>query len=181
MFLLCCGCCFICYDTTCNCKTWTSCDIIHDIIRIPTNMHTHIHTHMHIGPPNISINLNMEQDWETMVRRHKSQRQGYLQREKAQVEYAEAPYSHLAKYLLEAYGFGELSSVNVQQLAMMAKLDGLKHTSVEKLAGLCTTCKHTQNSHRDLLIYMKSNLHPIVPIEPDCVHKPLKIPKGPKS
>ena len=127
------------------------------------------------------MDLDDPQGWEALVRDHTSHRHGFLQREDAQVEDAEAPYLHLAKHLLEEYAFGGLSANQVQHLTMMAKLDGLKHTSVHTLAGLGTTGKHTQHIHMDLLIYMKSYLHPIVQLEPACVHIPLKVLKGPNA
>ena len=61
---------------------------------------------------------------------------------------------------------------------MVAKFDGIKHTTVDKLSRFGTNCKHTQNIQRDLLIYMHKYLHPIVQPEADCVKIPLQIIKG---
>ena len=73
--------------------------------------------------------------WSQMVikQKHKAHAQGHLQRENQKLVYAEAPYSHLARYLLEEFAFGGLSATQMQQLSMMAKLDGVKHTTVDKL------------------------------------------------
>ena len=45
---------------------------------------------------------------------------GHLQRENAQLEHAEAPYSHLARYRLEEFAFGDLSANQMQNVSMMA-------------------------------------------------------------
>ena len=77
----------------------------------------------------------MQEDFANQVKKHKAQSQGHLQREQAHVECEEeAPYSHLARYLLEEFAFGGLSANQVQKLSMMAKLDGIKHSSVGKLS-----------------------------------------------
>ena len=39
------------------------------------------------------------------------------------MEYAEAPYSHLARYLLEEFAFGGLSANHVHKLLMIACMD----------------------------------------------------------
>ena len=54
--------------------------------------------------------------WVHMVKQQKTNAQGHLQRANAQLEHAEAPYSHLARYLLEELAFGGLSANRVQQL-----------------------------------------------------------------
>ena len=68
--------------------------------------------------------------WVQMVNKHKTNAQGHQQTESAQLEHAEAPYSHIARYLLEEFAFGGLWANQVQQLSVMAKLDGIKHTTV---------------------------------------------------
>ena len=67
--------------------------------------------------------------WSEMAKKHKVHAPGHRQREQG-VEYAEAPFSHLARYLLEEFAFGGVSANQVQQLAWMAKRDGLQHTAV---------------------------------------------------
>ena len=121
------------------------------------------------------------ESWTQMVKKHKTNAQGHLQRQNAEVDQAEAPYSHLARYLLEEFAFGGLSANQVQKLSMMAKLDGIKHTSVDKLSSLGSNGKHLGNIHRDLLTYMTKYLHPIVKPEADCVNLPLQILKGEKT
>ena len=121
------------------------------------------------------MDFDEPEDWESLVKKHKSETGGYLQRDKA--HRAEAPSSHLARYLLEEFAFGGLSANQVQQFAMMAKLDGIEHTSIDKFASLGTHGKHTQHIHRDLLNYMKSYL-PFVQLAATCVNIPLKILKG---
>ena len=61
------------------------------------------------------------ESWTQMLKKHKTHAQGHLQRENAEVEQAEAPYSHLAGYLLEEFAFGGLSTNQIQKLSMMAK------------------------------------------------------------
>ena len=119
--------------------------------------------------------------WSQIAKKHKSHAQGHLQRENQKLVYAETPYSHLARYLLDEFTFGGLWATQVQQLSMIAKLDGVKHTTVDKLSSLGTIGKHTQHIQRGLLIYMKKYLHPIVQPEADCVKIPLKIQKGPNN
>ena len=52
----------------------------------------------------------MEEDLGHQLKKHKSHAQGHLQRDQASVECEEAPYSHLARYLLEEFAFGGLSA-----------------------------------------------------------------------
>ena len=52
--------------------------------------------------------------WFQMVKKHNTNAQGHLQRENAHLEHAEAPYSHLARYLLEEFAFGGLSANQMQ-------------------------------------------------------------------
>ena len=59
--------------------------------------------------------------WAQMVQDHKEHAQGHRKRQRASVEYAEAPYSHLARYLLEEFAFGGSSTNQVQNLSMVAK------------------------------------------------------------
>ena len=74
--------------------------------------------------------------WFQMVKRHHTNAPGHLRRENAQLEDAEAPYSHLARSLLEEFAFGGLCANQMQQIPMMGKLDGIKHTTVDTLASL---------------------------------------------
>ena len=62
----------------------------------------------------------------------------------------------------------------------MANLDGVKHTSLDKLASLGANGLHTNNIQRGLVRYMKKCLHPIVKLEQDCFKIPLKILKDSK-
>ena len=71
--------------------------------------------------------------WIQMVKQFKNKSPGHLQRENAQLEHAEAPYSHIARYLLEEFAFGGLSANQLQTCSMMATLDGIKHTIVGNL------------------------------------------------
>jgi hypothetical protein len=64
---------------------------------------------------------------------------------------------------------------------MMAKWDGIKHTTVDNLSSLGSNGKHWGNIHRDLIIYMTKYSHPIVQPEADCVKIPLQIIKGEKT
>ena len=41
------------------------------------------------------------ESWTQMLKKHKTYAHGHLQRENAEVEHADAPDSHLARYLLE--------------------------------------------------------------------------------
>jgi hypothetical protein len=52
--------------------------------------------------------------WFQMVKKHKANAQGHLQRENAQLEHAEASCSHLARYLLEEFAFRGLSANQMQ-------------------------------------------------------------------
>ena len=61
---------------------------------------------------------------------------------------------------------------------MIAKLDGIKHTTVDKLSSLGSHGKHWGNIHTELLGFMNKYLHPIVQPEADCVKIPLTILKG---
>ena len=115
--------------------------------------------------------------WSEMAKKHKLHAPGHRQREQS-VEYAEAPFSHLARYLLEEFAFGGVSANQVQKLAWMAKRDGLQHTAVDKLASLGANGKHPGNCNRDLNQYMSKYLHPHVQPQIDCVLIPLKILKG---
>ena len=118
------------------------------------------------------------ESWTSMAKKQKLHAQGHLQREQDLI--CEAPFSYLARYLLEEFAFGGLSAAQVQKLAMMAKQDGIKHTSVDKLARLVTNGKHHGNIHRDLMVYMPTYLNPYTKPEADCVKIPLRIPKGEK-
>ena len=71
--------------------------------------------------------------WIEMAKKQKLHASGHRQREQS-VEYAEAPFSHLARYLLEEFAFGGISANQVQKLAWMAKRDGLHHSFVDKFA-----------------------------------------------
>ena len=71
--------------------------------------------------------------WFQMIKKYNTTAPGHLQRENAHLEHAEAPYSHLARYPLEEFAFGGLSANQVQQISMIAKLDGVKHTTVDIL------------------------------------------------
>ena len=53
--------------------------------------------------------------WVQMVKKYKTHAHGHLQRENAQLEYAEAPYSHIARYMLGEFAFGGLSANQVQK------------------------------------------------------------------
>ena len=98
------------------------------------------------------------ESWTSMAKKQKLHAQGHLQREQDLI--CEAPFSYLARYLLEEFAFGGLSAAQVQKLAMMAKQDGIKHTSVDKLATLGTNGKHHSNIQRDLMVYMPKYLKP---------------------
>ena len=76
------------------------------------------------------------ESWASMAKKQKLHAQGHIQREKDLI--CEAPFSYLARYILEEFAFGGLSAAQVQKLAMMAKQDDIKHTSVDKLASLVT-------------------------------------------
>ena len=119
------------------------------------------------------------ESWTSMAKKQKLHAQGHLQREQDLI--CEAPFSYLARYLLEEFAFGGLSAAQVQKLAMMAKQDGIKHTFVDKLARLVTHGKHHSNIHRDLMVYMPKYLKPYSKPEADCVKIPLKILKGEKT
>ena len=53
--------------------------------------------------------------WVQMVKKHTTHAQGHLQREHAQLEHAEAPDPHLARYLLDIFAFCGLLASQVQQ------------------------------------------------------------------
>ena len=124
------------------------------------------------------MDFDEPEDWESLVKKHKSETGGYLKRYKA--HRADTPCSHIARYLLEEFALGGLSANQVQQLAMITKLDGIEHTSIDKFASLGTHGKYTQHIHRDLLNYTTSYL-PFVQLEANCVNIPLKIHKGEKT
>ena len=119
------------------------------------------------------------ESWTSMAKKQKLHAQGHLQREQDLI--CEAPFSYLARYLLEEFAFGGLSAAQMQKLAMIAKQDGIKHTTVDKLASLGTNGKHHGNIHRDLMVYMPKYLKPYSKPEADCVKIPLKILKGEKT
>ena len=116
------------------------------------------------------------ESWTSMAKRQRLHAQGHLQREKELT--CEAPFSYLARYLLEEFAFGGLSAAQVQTLAMIAKQDCIKHSTIYKLSSLCTNGKHHSNIHRDLMVYMPKYLKPYSKPEADCVKIPLKILKG---
>ena len=126
------------------------------------------------------LNKTMDPSWEDQIKRQKLNAQGYRKRMVEDV-CDEAPFSHLARYLLEEHAFGGLSANQVQKLAMMAKEDGVKHTSIDKLASLGASDKYPGNCHRDLHSYMSKYLHPTGQPQVDCVKIPLKIRKGEKA
>ena len=59
--------------------------------------------------------------WVQMMKKHNTHAQGHIQRENAQLEHAEAPYSHFARHILEEVAFGGLSANQVHNLTMMSK------------------------------------------------------------
>ena len=115
------------------------------------------------------------ESWTPMAKKQKLHAQGHLQREQDLI--CEAPFSYLARYLLEEFAFGGLSAAQMQKLAMIAKQDGIKHTSVDKFASLGTNGKHHSNIQKDLMVYMPKYLKPYSKPEADCVKIPLKILK----
>ena len=66
----------------------------------------------------------------SMAKKQKLHAQGHLKREK-DLQFAEASFSYLARYLFEDFASGGLPAAQVQQLAMMANKDGVKHTTVD--------------------------------------------------
>lgn len=53
------------------------------------------------------------ESWTSMAKKQKLHAQGHLQREKDLI--CEAPFSYLARYLLEEFAFGGLSAAQVQK------------------------------------------------------------------
>ena len=96
----------------------------------------------------------MDGAWSQLIKKRNSEAQCHCQTEKARQQ-SDLPEgcSHLAKYLVEEYAFGGLSANQVQKLSLMAKLDGVKHTHIIKLASLGTTGLHPANCNRDLARY----------------------------
>ena len=124
----------------------------------------------------------MDGAWSQLIKKRKREAQGHCQKEKARQQ-SDLPEgcSHLAKYLLEEYAFGDLSANQVQKLSLMAKLDGVKHPHIIKLASLGTTGLHPGNCNRDLTRFTKKYMHPIEQIEPDVLQDTTQNSQRPKD
>ena len=102
---------------------------------------------------------------------------GWRKRDRDEENVSGSKKSHLANFLLEEWGFGRMSAVMVQKMAMHSykdfqskRLDSPE--DLKDLAMLGSQGEHPQNCHRDLTRWIKRQ-HAI--LEPSFVQLPMRI------
>lgn len=124
-----------------------------------------------------------EDDWRRAVTEHATTRGGRQQRSSASLLAPIADRSALAEHLLQQWGFGLISAMQVQTLASLGVLDirrarGRPPAMLEKLASLGTNGKRSEHVRRDLVAYVQTFLATPSALS---VPIPLRILKGPDA